>query len=209
MVPSKRVRALIYYEIKDYERECDALEEIFAKFSTEKIRSILDVGCGTGSHALILSNRDYRVTGIDISKVMVRKAEENAKKGKTKLEFFSQDMRKMRLNRKFNCAIMFEAFVHLLTQADLNDTLSSLNQHLDKGGLFIFDFWNTEGASNLARAFGEAHKIRYCTLAEVKQYLDNNGFSLLAVYDWNAEDKTELETPKKRTFQILAVAKKS
>lgn len=209
MAPSGRVRALFYSEVKDYERECDALEKIFAKFRKEKIRSILDVGCGTGHHAIILSNRNYIVTGIDMSKVMVRKAEENARMEKTNVEFFSQDVRKMRLERKFNCAIMSEVFPHLLTQADIDGALSSLNQHLDEEGLFIFDFWNTVGASKIARAFSEAYKIKYYTLSEIKQHLENNGFDLLAVYDWNAQDKAQLETPKKRTFQILAVAAKS
>jgi len=209
MVPSGRVRALFYYEVKDYEKECDALEEIFARFSAERIRSILDVGCGTGSHAIVLSERGYTVTAIDVSKAMVRKAAENANNAKVNLELFSQDVRKMRLEKKYDCAIMSEVFCHLRSQADLNDALSSLNQHLHAGGLFIFDFWNTEGVSKRARAFGEAYKLRYFTIPEVEQYLENNGFNLLAVYDWNADDKSELRVPKKRTFQILAVAKKN
>lgn len=209
MAPSTNARALIYYEIKDYERECGALEKIFAKFNVEKPKSILDVGCGTGSHALILSDRGYRVTGIDISKVMVRKAEETAEKRKIKAEFFIQDMRKIRLNKKFDCVIMFGVFGHFLTHEDLVNTLSGLKQHLVKGGLFIFDFWNAEGISKLARAFSEAHKIRCYTLAEVQKHLDDNGFNLLSAYDWNAEGKTELDMPVKKTFQILAVAKKS
>jgi hypothetical protein len=118
-------------------------------------------------------------------------------------------VRTMRLNKKFDCSIMFETFVHLLTQSDLNNALSNLNKHLTKGGLFIFDFWNISGANKLVRDFGEAHGIRYSTLSEVKQCLYANGFGLLAVYDWNAKDKAELKNPKKRTFQILAVAKKN
>jgi 2-polyprenyl-3-methyl-5-hydroxy-6-metoxy-1,4-benzoquinol methylase len=208
MTPSAHPRVLIYYEIKDYKRDCDALEKIFAKFNTGKPKSILDVGCGTGSHASILSDRGYTVTGIDISKVMVRKAMENAGKSRIKAEFFVQDMRKIRLNRKFDRVIMFEVFGHLLTYEDLANTLSGLNQHLNKDGLFIFDFWNSEGISKLARAFSEAHKIRCYTLAEVQKHLDNNGFSLLSAYDWKVEGKAELDTAAKKSFQILAVAKK-
>lgn len=170
--------------------------------------SILDIGCGTGSHALILSDRKYRVVGVDLSKVMVREAKHRATAENATAEFFSQDMRKMRLNKEFDCSIMFETFLHLLTQSDLNNALTSLNRHLAKGGLFIFDFWNITGASKLAQDFGEAHRIKYYTPSEIKQCLNTNGFELLAVYNWNAKDKAQLEVPKKRTFQILAVSSK-
>lgn len=209
MVSSTRARALIYYEIKEYERECDLLEKIFAKFSIEKIKSILDVGCGIGSHALILSNRGYRVTGIDISKVMIRKAEESAKERKIRTEFLVQNMRNIRLNRKFDCAIMLGVFGHIFSYKDLLDTLSSLKLHLGKDGLFVFDFWNARGVSKQARAFSEAHRIRCYMLDEIRHYLDSNGFKLLSAYNWSAKEETELEMPTKNAFQILAVAKKS
>jgi len=208
MSPSTRAKALIYYEIKDYERDCDALEKIFEKFKTKKPKGILDVGCGMGAHASILSDRGYRVMGIDVSRVLVRKAEKNAEKRKTKAEFLVQDMRDIRLNRKFDCAIMFGAFGYLTTHEDLVNTLSGLKQHLDEDGLFIFDFWNADEISKLVRAFSKAHKIRCYTLAEVRKYLNNNGFRLLSAYGCKAEGKKESDMPVKKTFQTLAVAKK-
>jgi 2-polyprenyl-3-methyl-5-hydroxy-6-metoxy-1,4-benzoquinol methylase len=65
---------LIYKEIVNYEKETDDLEKIFAEFYKKKPKSILDVGCGTGSHSLILSTRGYSVTGIDISERMIEEA---------------------------------------------------------------------------------------------------------------------------------------
>ena len=76
---------LIYQGTVNYEKECDALEKIFAKLCQRKPKSILDVGCGTGSHAVILSKRGYNVTGIDISKTMIKKAKEKAKKETNKI----------------------------------------------------------------------------------------------------------------------------
>ena len=46
--------------------ECDVLENIFTKFSKEKPKSILDIGYGTGSHALILSKRGYNIIGLEM-----------------------------------------------------------------------------------------------------------------------------------------------
>ena len=36
------------------------------------IKKILDVGCGTGIHAMKLSKRGYAVTGVDLSKNIAR-----------------------------------------------------------------------------------------------------------------------------------------
>jgi len=88
----------------DYEKEYDVLERVFAEHSCETVRSILDVGCGTGSHALILSKRGYSVTGIDISKVMIEKANMKAEREKVEVDFFIQDMRNLNLDREFDCA---------------------------------------------------------------------------------------------------------
>ena len=137
---------LIYQRMVDYEKECDVLERVFAEHSCETVRSILDVGCGTGSHALILSKRGYSVTGIDVSKVMIEKANMKAEREKVEVEFFVQDMRNMNLDREFDCAIcMFGGFGYILTSEGLASLFSGLRRHLIKDGLFVFEFWNVGG----------------------------------------------------------------
>jgi len=65
------------YHDKDYEKECDFIETIFQKFTSE-VKTVLDLGCGTGGHALILSSRGYKVTGIDRSEDMLKIAKKRA-----------------------------------------------------------------------------------------------------------------------------------
>ncbi len=245
---------LIYREVVNYEKECDALQKIFAKTRRKKLKSLLDVGCGTGSHALILSKCGYSVTGIDVSKAMIEKAREKSKKQNIKADFFVQDMRNIKLNRKFDCAVcIFGGFGYILTYEDLVDVFSALKKHLNKDGLFIFEFWNIGGLKpspykswmktqdesitlyrfsesnftpqtnilninmhfivirkdKLVETYSETHKIRCYTPAELQQYLSNNGFRLLSAYDWDTEDKAELKIPRKETFRILAIVKRS
>lgn len=69
------------YEDKNYGAECDFIETIFSKFYLAPVKHILDLGCGTGGHAIPLAQRGYHVTGIDRSEEMLKKAEEKARRG--------------------------------------------------------------------------------------------------------------------------------
>ena len=41
------------YRDKDYAAECSFLADVFSTFSAEPVKTILDLGCGTGGHALL------------------------------------------------------------------------------------------------------------------------------------------------------------
>lgn len=59
---------------KDYAAEVDAL----ARLIGDPGGRILDVGCGTGTHAALLAERGYEITAIDQSPEMARRAQEKA-----------------------------------------------------------------------------------------------------------------------------------
>jgi SAM-dependent methyltransferase len=136
---------LIYKEIVNYENECQILKAVFGK-CCEGPKTVLDLGCGTGSHTVVFSKCGYSVTGIDISPAMIKKAREKAEKEGINTEFLAQDMRRLNLKTKFQCAVcMFGAFGYLLTDEDLAIFLSGLYKHLDEGGIFVYEYWNIGG----------------------------------------------------------------
>lgn len=51
------------YAEKDYEAECDLIERVLRAHGDGKIGTILDLGCGTGNHALPLAERGFEVVG--------------------------------------------------------------------------------------------------------------------------------------------------
>lgn len=134
----------LIYEDKDYEKECCYIENIFSRFSKLKPTRILDIGCGTGGHAILLARRGYDVTGVDVSKVMVDIAKKKAKDvDGSYADFHVMDMRKLKLDQKFDaCICMFSGIDYLLTYEDLRRTLRHVRMHLIEDSLFIFDFWN-------------------------------------------------------------------
>jgi 2-polyprenyl-3-methyl-5-hydroxy-6-metoxy-1,4-benzoquinol methylase len=133
----------IFYDDKDYEQECDFIQEIFKKYSSFPVKSILDAGCGTGGHSLPLAFRGYKVTGIDASPVMIRKAREKAKEAGVNPTFHSLDIRDFDLKKKFDACISMFAVLNYLTETkDLLEALKSIGGHLKPASIFTFDFWN-------------------------------------------------------------------
>src|SRR5207248_11417549 len=55
------------YRDKDYSAECDAIEHVFRLYGIGPVRRVLDLGCGTGGHAVPLAERGYEVVGVDRS----------------------------------------------------------------------------------------------------------------------------------------------
>jgi ubiquinone/menaquinone biosynthesis C-methylase UbiE len=51
-----------FYADKDYNAECDLIEGAFRRHATQPVSSVLDLGCGTGNHALRLARRGYRAS---------------------------------------------------------------------------------------------------------------------------------------------------
>ena len=66
---------------------------------------ILDVGCGTGRHAVELAKRGYQVTGVDISSGMLAEAEKAAREADIEVELIHADATQFTSDRLFDAAI--------------------------------------------------------------------------------------------------------
>lgn len=67
--------------------------------------AVLDVGCGTGRHAVELARRGYAVTGLDLSSRMLAMAEEKARAAGVRVEWLRADATRFRLDRTFDAAL--------------------------------------------------------------------------------------------------------
>ena len=132
------------YRDKDYEAECDFLEEVFRRYARGTVHSVLDLGCGTGGHALPLARRGYQVWGIDRSATMIALAREKAQAAglATGTRFEVADIATLELQRTFDAAIsMFAVLSYQVSNAALLAMLRSARRHMVPGGLLVCDFW--------------------------------------------------------------------
>jgi SAM-dependent methyltransferase len=142
---------------KDYGKEADFLDLIFKKFG-KNIKDILDIACGTATHALLLESKGYQIVGCDLSKDMLKEARKKIKKQKSKIKVFHSDMRDIRTDKKFDAAIcMFTSFHYLLTEEDMVKSLRAAYKVLKTNGLYILDLANFIGISkHFEKVRGEA-----------------------------------------------------
>lgn len=127
------------YKEKDYVAEVDLLEEIFAD---RDVRRVLDLGCGTGGHAIELATRGYDVVGIDRSLPMLAIARSKAKERGVNPRFLCSDVRSLALRQHFGAVVsMFAVIGYQHGDEDVRRAFDVAASHLAAGGLFVFDVW--------------------------------------------------------------------
>lgn len=130
----------LLYQDKDYIGEADYIDSLIKKYNIGA-GSILDLGCGTGKHAELLSQKGYKVHGIDMSEGMLREAHKRAEHN-DKLSFTLSNIQEFKLEERFEAATaLFHVMSYQTTDEALKKVIKNAYNHLGKDGIFIFDCW--------------------------------------------------------------------
>jgi len=144
-MPFKQEYASVYdtlYNDKDYKKECDYLEALFRRCN-HRPSTILDLGCGTGGHDIILAQRGYKITGVDRSLSMLSIARKKAQEKKLSIEFIEGDITEISLHDRFDAIIsMTSVMSYQTTNQSIAAVCHRAKEYLNPGGLFLFDCWH-------------------------------------------------------------------
>lgn len=121
--------------------ECDFIE---MEAGLDKSIKIIDIGCGTGRHAIELTKRGYSVTGVDLSDNQLQMAAEKARAEGLNIDFRKMDARNLLFLEEFDLAIMIcEGAFPLMETDEMNfQILHGAARALKKGGKLIFTTLN-------------------------------------------------------------------
>lgn len=197
----------IFYQSKNYKNESEFIIKLFKKYN---VKSVLDVGCGTGNHIFILEKAGFECTGLDLNSEMV-----NIAKEKVKSPIYQADVCNFKLEKKFDAIIcMFATFNHLTTKDAANKALSFFYQHLNNEGVLIIDLHNPQNSGNKIDEFKkmkrlmswsydkiskiektkitfvvpegiieDEHILRIYSIEEIKELIKNAGFKDINSYE--------------------------
>jgi len=136
----------LLYQDKDYSAEATYLHTLIKKYNATA-KSILDFGCGTGIHASIMTSKGFKVHGVERSSSMLARCAEftenvcfNSDGNKPK--YTEGDIRYVRLNECYDVVTaLFHVMSYQITNSDIDKAFRTVFEHLNTGGIFIFDVW--------------------------------------------------------------------
>ena len=105
---------------------------------------VLDLGCGTGTMTEILAGYGYDMIGADNSEDMLELAMEKRIQSGHDILYLLQDMREFELYGTVRAVVsVCDSLNYITDPEDLENGFRLVNNYLDPGGIFLFDF-NTE-----------------------------------------------------------------
>jgi len=135
----------LLYRDKDYEGEAGYVDSLLRRYAPGA-GVLLELGCGTGIHAALLTKRGYRVHGIDVSGEMLDAAERRRallpENEASNLSFSESDIRCYRAEKSFDAVVsLFHVVSYQTSDDDLEGVFDTVSGNLDAGGIFVFDCW--------------------------------------------------------------------
>ena len=169
------------YDVLQSDMDCGRwamyLEGLIKKYcrTGSRRKSIIDLGCGTGSVDVLLASRGFKVTGIDNASTMLEVA--SAKENADKITWVLHDITDFEMDGEADCFLsLLDTMDHMMSRAKISGIMRNVASHLKKGGVFIFDVITEK---HLKETFGDN-----------VFYQDYEDFLLLWINHYNEKTKT-------------------
>lgn len=164
---------------------------------------VLEVGCGTGSTALLLADSVAQITGSDISGNMIQIAKDKATAQKVgNVDFVRSTLEDGALGENAYDVVLAFNILHLLN--DLPSAVEQIHKRLKPGACFISKtvvlgdgsfLWRL--AIPVMQLVGLAPPVKSLTQVELDAAISGGGFEIVETHDYPGSFKTRFVVAKK------------
>jgi len=131
----------------------------------KRLRTVCDLGCGTGTTAIEFARAGHKVYAVDLSPAQCAQARAKIRRAGVPVRVLCADMRKFRLPEPVDLVLCeFNPLNHLPAKGDLVVAFRRIARNLRKGGWFCFDL-------NM--------KPTYTELSRMTRWEEHKGFCVL------------------------------
>ncbi|MFS0864056.1 class I SAM-dependent methyltransferase [Fredinandcohnia sp. 179-A 10B2 NHS] len=168
------------------------------KWAQKKGGPIIDLACGTGRATIPLAEKGFELLGVDIHTGMLELARKKTDGKNLPVSWVEQDCTKLDLGIKSPFIYMVgNSFQHFLTNEVQNQLLTSIRNHLEENGVFVFgtrfpsadellqppteEYWKSYRDEETGRIVDVSTINNYDSLTQVQHYItirrskDENG----------------------------------
>lgn len=175
-------------------QEIDFIEN---EIGFDKKKNILDIGCGTGRHAVELAKRGYRVTGVDLSESQLAGAREKSQEAHVDVKFLQRDARELTFDHEFDVAlILCEGGFALMETDEMNFAiLQGAARALKPRGTFIL--------TTLNALYSLTHSLEeFMNSSTVEGTSSNHRFDKMTLRDYSTFEVSD-DSGRLRTIQCI------
>lgn len=137
-----------YFDAHNTSEQTEAKNALIEKLLKEqKVKTVLDMTCGTGSQVFYLAERGYDVVGSDFSPALLAIAQNKAKELNRNITFIDGDIRELQAGQFDAVITIFNAIGHL-TKAGFEKALQNIQANFKDDGVYIFDIFNLQAITD-------------------------------------------------------------
>lgn len=115
----------------------------FTRDNVKPNSTILDLACGSGIFLLNMNLYGYPTDGLDLSSQMIDLCKDKIFINHVNCNLYIDNMATFKLDKTYdNITCYFDSINHLNTENEVKEMLDSVYNHLNKGGLFLFDIFS-------------------------------------------------------------------
>ncbi|RTL60440.1 MAG: class I SAM-dependent methyltransferase [Sphingobacteriales bacterium] len=136
---------LLYFEHGKQEAAF-CIDQLLVHFQPAPKSLMLDVACGKGRHSILLAEKGFDVSGIDLSIENITAAKQFEKEN---LHFYQQDMRLPSWVNYFDYAFnFFTSFGYFKTRREHDNSIRTMANAIKEEGILLIDYLNVHYAEN-------------------------------------------------------------